>query len=155
MVRAILSAVVGYILMVAISIAGVAATWFGLGPRFAFVGETNQASLGWSLLQLGCGCIAAIAAGALTTKLAGKEHAKGLQIFVAMLVFLGLLSLITTTYSNPTELPPGKTIDTLSFSEAGQYARSPLWYLIAIIFVVCAGAKIGSLVSVSREPKAA
>jgi len=27
--------------------------------------------------------------------------------------------------------------------------------LIAIIFVVCAGAKIGSLVSVSREPKAA
>jgi hypothetical protein len=72
-----------------------------------------------------------------------------------MLVFLGLLSLITTTYSNPTELPPGKTIDTLSFSEAGQYARSPLWYLIAIIFVVCAGAKIGSLVSVSREPKAA
>jgi hypothetical protein len=152
MVRTILSAVAGYVLIVAISIAGVAATWFGLGPRFAFVGETNQASLGWSLLQLGSGLIAAMAAGALTTKLAGKDHAKGLQILLGMLVFLGLLSLVTTSYSNPTELPQGKTVDTLTFSEAGQYARSPLWYLVAIIFVVCAGATIGSRLSLLRKP---
>jgi len=155
MVRTILSAVAGYILMVAISVSGVAATWFGFGPRFAFVGETNQASLGWSLLQIGCGLIAAMAAGALTTKIAGKDHARGLQILLGMLVFLGLLSLVTASYSNPTELPQGKTIDTLSFSEAGQYARSPLWYLVAIIFVVCAGAKIGSILSLKRNQQAA
>jgi|GEM_PF-3088593 len=155
MVRAILSAVAGYILLVAISISGVAATWFGLGPRFAFVRETNQASLGWSMLQLACGCIAAMAAGALTTKLAGKDHAKGLQVLLGMLVFLGLLSLLVTSYSDPTELPQGKTIDTLSFQEAGYYARSPLWYLVAIIFVVCVGAKIGSRLSLSRKPNAA
>lgn len=63
MIRALFSALLGYAAMLIVILGGIAATWFGLGNRFAFVGDTDQASSGWSLLQLASGLAAARVGG--------------------------------------------------------------------------------------------
>jgi hypothetical protein len=143
MVRAIFSAILGYVLMVVISLVGIAATWFGLGNRFAFIGDTNQASMGWSWIQLGIAFIAAIIAGAVATRVAGPSARLGIAILMAMLIGLGALSLFFALNAAPTPLPEGKTIDTLTFTEAGQYARSPTWYHLAVVVIGSIGLLLG------------
>jgi hypothetical protein len=143
LIRAILSAVTGYFLMAAICMAGIAATWFGLGNRFAFVGDTNEASLGWSLIQLGVGFVAAWIAGIVATRIAGPQARMGIALLLAIILGLGGLLWYMTANSPLQALPEGKSIDTLSFAEAGEYARNPSWYYPAIIGVGCLGILIG------------
>lgn len=54
---------------------------------------------------------------------------------MGIIIVLGTLTLVMQVASEPKPLPEGKTIDTLTFSEAGQYAVSPTWYNAAIIVV--------------------
>lgn len=144
MVRAILSAIAGYVVMVFVVIGGIALTWYGLGNRFAFVGDTNDASLGWSLIQLLNGAFAAALGGYAAMNLGGAKGPLASRILLGMLVLLGLLSLSMALNATPPPMPEGKTIDSLTFTEAGQFARSPTWYHFAIVAVGCAGVWVGS-----------
>jgi len=139
MIRAILSAILGYAMMVALVISGIAATWYGLGNRFAFEGDTHHASLGWSLIQLGLGFVAAFLASTVAIQAAGPNARLAVGILLSMLFLLGILTFVLAIQATPAALPEGKTIDDLTFVEAGQFAQSPPWYHLAIVIVGCLG----------------
>lgn len=153
MVRAFLSAIAGYVIMVFVVVGGIALTWYGLGNRFAFVGDTNEASLGWSLIQLLNGGIAAALGGCAAMYLGQGQGPLASRILLGMVLLLGGVSLAMALQANPPPMPEGKTIDSLTFTEAGQFARSPTWYHFAIVAVGCAGVWIGSRCS-PRLPNA-
>ena len=144
MVRASLSAIAGYVIMVFVVVGGSAVTWYGLGNRFAFVGDTNEASLGWSLLQLLTGGFAAAVGGYAAMYLGRDNGPLASRILLGMVLVLGGLSMLMALQATPQPMPEGKSIDSLTFTEAGQFARSPTWYHFAIVVVGCAGVWIGS-----------
>lgn len=147
MIRALLSAVLGYVVMVIVILGGIAATWFGLGNRFAFVGDTNQASLGWSLLQLASGLAAACVGGWLTARVAGGRASLAIKILTAVILTLGMISLVAHLTIVPPPMPEGKTIDSLTFTEAAEFARYPVWYDAVIILVGVVGIRVGASVA--------
>lgn len=150
MIRAIFSAIAGYFLMVIVVLSCIAATWFTLGNRFAFEGESRTASLGWSVIQLVAGGLGAIAAGALAAWLAGPKHSLAIRILIGMILVLGILNAVLALGVTPPPLPEGKTLDSLNFSEAGQYARSPTWYLFAVVIAGVAGIWMGGRLATTK-----
>jgi hypothetical protein len=150
MIRAIVSAIAGYALMVVLVMSCIAATWFTLGNRFAFDGESRTASLGWSLIQLVAGAISAIAGGALTAWLAGPHRALAVRILIGIMLILGVLNAAMSLGVAPPPMPEGKTLESLSFAEAGQYARSPTWYLFAIVVAGVAGVWSGGRLAATQ-----
>ncbi len=145
MLRTILAVIGGYVVMVCFVILGIATVWFGMGNSFAFVGETSEASLGWSLLILAAGFIASIAAGIVATLIAGQMNRQNAtRGLMGLIVGLGLLTAVMNLMKEPKTLPQGKTIQDLSFVEAGEFAHSPTWYDFAIIGAGVAGVLIGS-----------
>ncbi len=140
MVRAVLSAVLGYFVMVAICMIGIALTWYSFGNRFAFSGDTMLASTPWSLIQLAFGFLAAWMGGSIAIRTAGSSRARQtILILTIAIIGLGLLNLALQLRMTVPPLPEGKTIDTLTFMDAGQYSISPWWFNVAIIFVGIAG----------------
>jgi hypothetical protein len=153
MLRTIASVVLGYVAMVFLVILSIAACWFGLGNEFAFEGESNRASVGWSLIILSGGFAAAIVAGCITAKVAGaKCRSAATKGLVGVILVLGLLSAISSFTMTPTPMPEGKSIRDLTFTEAGQYARSPAWYEFAIIVVGMGGVYLGSRICTTNAP---
>jgi hypothetical protein len=156
MIRAISSAILGYVTMVIVILGGIAATWFGLGNRFAFVDNTNQASLGWSLLQLVSGLVASCLGGWVAARVAASRANLAIKIFTGLILVLGLLSLAMHLAVTPPPLPEGKTIDSLTFTEAAEFARSPVWYDAVIILVGILGIRVGAAIALpARDPSRA
>lgn len=139
MIRAIISALAGYVIMVVFVLLGIVVVWFSLGNRFAFVGDTNMASVGWCLCNLLGGAIAAKISGWATTKMGGDQGVLAVRILIGIVLVLGVLTLAMQFASEPKPLPAGKTIESLTFAEAGQYAVSPTWYNVAIMVVGVVG----------------
>jgi hypothetical protein len=158
--RTVIAVIVGYVVMVLVVMMGIAVTWFTLGAKFAFDGDTIGASTGWSLVMMLAGFIAAIAGGLTAALIAGKARQLGaVKGLVALIVVFGVLTVVMQMMATPLPLPEGKTIENLTFAEAGQYARSPTWYNIGIIVVGVTGVMVGSKMlgrrtSTSTEPDA-
>lgn len=150
--RTVLAVIAGYVVMVAGVLLGIAVIWFSLGAKFAFDGNTAEASIGWSMTMLIAGFMAAVVGGIAAGKVAGETRrsaaTKGL---VGLIVVFGMLTVITQLMSAPAPLPEGKTIENLTFTEAGQYARSPTWYNVGIVVVGVAGVIVGS--KAIRQPQ--
>lgn len=145
MLRTILGVIAGYLSMTVFVVTSIAITWFGLGPEFAFQGDSVAASTGWSLIILAAGFVAAIVGGLVASLVAGKANQK--RTIIGLLSLMCILGTMTAAFQMITPvvpLPDGKTIATLTFAEAGQYARSPNWYNVAIIFVGIAGVLTGA-----------
>lgn len=153
MIRAILSAILGYVTMVIVILGGIAATWFGLGNRFAFVDDTNQASLGWSSLQLVSGFAAACLGGWVAARVAAGRANLAIKILTGLILVLGLVSLGMHLAIAPLPLPEGKTIDSLTFTEAAEFARSPVWYDAVIILVGILGIRVGAAVALPARDR--
>jgi hypothetical protein len=143
MVKPILSAVLGYVVMVICVLLGIATVWFAMGPQFAFDGESVNASVNWSLSMIGCGLIAAMIGGFVAAKTAGSSRSRALQCLIALVIVLGLVTFVMQRSSEPQPLPEGMTIETLTFQDAGKYAVSPTWYNVAIVIVGVIGVWIG------------
>lgn len=143
--RAAIAIILGYVVMVIVVMLGIAATWFSLGAEFAFDDETFGASTGWSLIMLLAGFIAAIVGGITAAIVAGpQKRPVAIKGLVGLIIALGLLTLIMQLTATPAPIPEGKTIENLTFAEAGQYAVSPTWYNVGIIIVGAAGVIVGS-----------
>lgn len=153
MVRAILSAILGYLTMVIVILGGIAATWFGLGNRFAFVDESNQASLGWCAIQLVSGLVAACLGGWVAARLAAGRANLAIRILTGVILVLGVVSLATHLAVAPPPLPEGKTIDSLTFTEAAGFARYPIWYDVVILLVGVLGIRVGAAVAVPAHDR--
>lgn len=142
--RVIVGPILGYIAMVAVVIGCIAATWFSLGPGFAFDNESFSASLGWTITMLVSGFLAAIVGGVVAKLVGGSEYGeKAVLALAGLILVLGIVTIVAQSMSPPVEVPEGLKTSDVSFAEAGQYAKSPTWYNYAIIVVGMAGAIIG------------
>jgi hypothetical protein len=143
MLRAIAGAVVGYIVMAMVVVLGIAMVWNTMGNEFAFAGESNVASTPWSLCMLSFGAAAAVCGGMVASAIGGVRRLLSIKILLGLIVVLGALTLVGQMASTPKTLPEGTSIRDLTFFEAGEFAVSPAWYNIAVIFVGAAGVWYG------------
>jgi hypothetical protein len=128
--RAILGAILGYVATVAIVLMTIAIVWFSMGSRFAFVGDTQVASLGWIVCIIIGNAIAALIGGVVAKLVGGGRGTLAVKIFVGLILVLGVVSVAAQQAAGQPALPEGKTVHDLSFAEAGTYAVSPLWFSV-------------------------
>ena len=142
-VRNILGVIFGYGVMVVVVVFGMYITWMILGSEGAFDGESTTASSTWSLINCIGGAIAAFFGGVVAGLIG---HNKKLTVFclAGLVVALGFTVAAFMTFNTEVvPLPDGKKIADLTFSEAGQVARSPDWYNYVIPLIGAFGILAG------------
>ncbi len=139
--RVIAGPISGYIAMVVCVILCIAIVWFSLGPAFAFEDNTFNASLGWTITMLICGLGAAVVGGIVAKTVGGNS--KAVVGLAGLILVMGVLTIVGQSMSDPVLPPEGMKPDGLSFNEAGQYAKSPMWYNYSIIVAGIIGALVG------------
>ncbi len=155
MIRAIFAAFLGYVVMVACVMAGIAIVWNVFGNEFAFSGESTEASLGWSLLALLSGLVAAVMGGYVAALVGGPKGWLAVRVLIALILLFGGLTIVMQFGAEPLPLPDGVSIRDLDFFEAGQYAVSPMWYNFAIVVVGLIGVWSGGRLGGARQSLAA
>lgn len=83
----------------------------------------------------------------LTARVAGDRASLAIKILTAAILVLGLVSLAMHLAITPRPLPDGKTIDSLTFTEAAEFARHPVWYDAVIIVIGVLGIRVGAAVA--------
>lgn len=152
MLRTTIAAVLGYVVMVIGVLSGITGVWFAMGNAFAFEGDSVVASLPWSLTMLGVGFLAACLGGVVAAVVGGPRRKNAVKTLIGMIVILGFLTAASQWNLPVKELPESKSIADLTFMEAGQYARSPNWYNVAIVIVGMIGVWLSGLV-LCRRPE--
>lgn len=141
MVRSILGAVAGYLVMVVAVMAGIGLVWLAVGASGAFDGEGPHPSTIWIAGNIVFGFLAALAGGCVARKVGRSITA--VKILVALLLVLGAFLAITAESSYAKREPVDKPVADMTFMEAGRHARSPTWYLFSMPLIGAAGALIG------------
>ena len=141
MLRSILAAVVGYIAMVVVVLAGIALAWAVLGGSGAFAGEGPKPSTAWIAMNLVGGFLAAFVGSLVALKIG--RSARAVKILIGLLLVLGVVSAVTANSVYEKREPVGKPVAEMSFREAGQHAKQPAWYNWVIPLVGVAGACLG------------
>jgi len=143
MIRAILGAILGYVAIVVVVIAGLAATWAVLGGAGSFSGEGPYPSMAWSASAVLAGFIAAFLGGRVALKIGRTDLA--VKILIGLMLVLGLYGAVTaeSAYQKRTAEAVDKPVGELTFMEAGAVAKNPAWYNWVIPFVGAAGAMLG------------
>lgn len=141
MLRNVLGAVLGYVVMVIVVLAGIGVAWMILGGSGAFDGEGPVPSMAWVVNNLLFGFVAAIAGGFAARKIGRSMTA--VKILVGLILAFGAWFAVTADSSYAKREPVGKPVAEMSFTEAGQHARNPSWYNFVIPLVGVAGVLIG------------
>ena len=141
MVRNILGAVAGYIVLVVVVMLGVGASWLVLGSSGAFDGEGPAPSTTWVASNIVFGFVAALAGGCVARKIGRSMTA--VKILVALLLLLGGYVAVTAESSYAKREPVDRPVAEMSFFEAGRHAKAPAWYNYLIPVVGAIGAAIG------------
>lgn len=144
MLRNILGAIAGYIVMVVIVIASIAGTWAVLGAEGSFSGDGPYPSTAWNASNVAFGFIAAFVAGWVARKIGRTGLA--VKILVSLMLVLGLYGALTAESSYQKRVAKAeidKPVGELTFMEAGVVARNPTWYLWLIPLIGAAGALLG------------
>ncbi len=143
MLRNILGAVVGYVSMVVVVMIGIGLAWLVVGGGSgAFDGESPRPSTIWIAFNIVFGFVAALVGGSIARRIGRSMTA--VKILVAVLLVLGAFFAITAESTYAKREPVDKTVAEMSFTEAGQHARNPTWYLFSIPLVGVAGALVGA-----------
>lgn len=146
MLRAILSVIVGYIVMFLWVVVTLAAAWFALGSEFAHNEGTLEASIGWSVLMMGMGAIGAVLGGLVTASI-GRASAP-VKVLAGIVFVLGLA---TAVYNmRRTREEPAVPPEELTMAEAADLTKAPAWYDFGIPFVGCVGVLVGGRVRRGR-----
>lgn len=151
MTRAILAAFLGFVVMSLISFALITALWFMLGSDFAFKQGTTSTSDSWALLLLGVGLVGAIAGGCTAAMVGGFHSGKAVNFLLGLNLALGIFAIAGWFLLEPASLPGDTSIDELTFVEAGQYARPPIWYNPAVVVIGLIGIYIGGTYLAKRS----
>jgi len=143
MLRAISGAIVGYVALVIVVIAGLALAWAVLGGTGSFSGDGPYPSTAWNASALISGFVAAFLGGWVALKIGRSVLA--VKILVALMLVLGLYGALTaeSAYQKRVAKAVAKPVAELSFIEAGTVAKNPAWYNWVIPFVGAAGAMLG------------
>ncbi len=140
MLKGIAGAVVGYIVIIIVVMAGLGLAWAILGGEGAFHGDGPYPSTAWLAFSFGFGFLAAVAGGFVAAKIGAK---KGVQILVGLIIALGLVSALTYERVRAKSEPIDKPVADMTFTEAGEHARQPPWYNWTIPIVGVVGALVG------------
>lgn len=141
MLRSVLAAVGGYIVMVIVVISGLGIAWMILGGSGAFAGEGPDPSTAWMAFSLAFGLIGAVAGGFVAGGVGRSMTA--VKILIGVLLVLGVYLALTADSNLADRTPIDKPVAEMSFTEAGQHARQPAWYNWVIPLVGAAGVWIG------------
>ena len=141
MVRNILAAIGGYVVMIVIVLAGLGLAWGVLGGEGAFDGQGPFPSTVWLGINLVTGFVAALAAGLAARKMG--RSAAAVKILIGLLVAFGILSAIMAEGQYAKRDPVERPVAEMSFLEAGQHAKQPVWYNWAIPLIGVAGVWLG------------
>ena len=141
--RAILGAVVAYVVVVIVVIGSLALAWAVLGGSGSFTGEGPYPSTAWNAAALVSGFIAAVIAGWVALKVG--RSALAVKILVGLMLVLGIFGALTaeSAYEKRAQKAVDKPVADLTFMEAGAVAKNPAWYNWVIPFVGAAGALLG------------
>ncbi len=146
MLRSILAAVLGYLLMAVVVMAGMAVAWGVLGGTGAFEGEGPAPSGAWVGFALVFGFLAALVGGVVARKVGRGPRA--VSLLVTMLVAIGVMTALSANRVTSNREPINKPVAEMTFMEAGQHAVQPTWFNWVIPFVGAFGAYLGGVMLV-------
>ena len=141
MVRAILSVIVGYIVVFVVVFAAFTVIFLAMGPDRAFQPGTYQVSTMWIVIGIGVGLVAAILGGAVCALMA--RTATPPKVLAAIALVLGLL-LAVPVFMDAGATTPTTRPATVSNMEAMMNAREPKISAILDPFIGAVGVLIGA-----------
>ena len=140
--RSIGAAVLGYVVMVAVVLAGIFIAWSMLGGGRAFAGEGPEPSTLWIALNVLFGFVASVVGGWVCLRIGGERRA--VNILIGMMLVLGAYAAITAESNWADNEPVNKPVGEMTFAEAGQHAKAPSWYNWIIPVIGVAGVLVGA-----------
>lgn len=121
MLRNILAAIVGYVVMAAVLFILFSLLWLAVGPSRAFQPGSWEVPVGWALGSLVLGFVGAYIAG-LVCVLVGRDG-RAAMILIGLVIVFGVVRALT-----PVEMPAGPRPDDVSMMEATAGAVHPAWF---------------------------
>ncbi|MDE2848049.1 MAG: hypothetical protein OXO51_15180 [Gemmatimonadota bacterium] len=137
MLRNILAAIVGYVVMAAVLFVLFSLLWVAVGPSGAFQPGSWEVPTGWSLGSLVLGFVGAYIAGLVCVRVG--HDARAAIILIGLVIVLGVVRALT-----PVEMPAGPRPDDLSMMEATAGAIHPAWFNWLNPLIGAAGVWFGS-----------
>lgn len=152
--RAVLFLVIAFAVFMVVQISSLAPMWLAFGSRFAFAGEGPMASSGWCIGMLAGSTAAAFFSGLGLARFGGVQRQRLCAVFAVLLCVLHAYGAATVTERVAANAAMEVDLDTMSFSQAGEFAVSPAWYhAVALISNAAAAVAGGRLNSVASDRK--
>ncbi|MCY3711911.1 MAG: hypothetical protein OXH02_01340 [Gemmatimonadetes bacterium] len=137
MLRNILAAIVGYVVMAAVLFVLFSLLWVAVGPTGAFQPGSWEVPVGWALGSLVLGFVGACAGGKVCARIA--PDARAATILIGLVIVFGVVRALT-----PVEMPAGPRPDDVSMMEATAGAVHPAWFNWLNPLIGAVGAWFGS-----------
>ena len=137
MLRNILAAIAGYVVMAAVLFVLFSLLWVTVGPSHAFQPGSWEVPVGWALGSLVLGFVAACAGGKICVRVG--HDARAAMILIGLVIVFGVVRALT-----PVEMPAGPRPDDVSLMEATAGAVHPAWFNWLNPLIGAAGAWLGS-----------
>lgn len=121
MLRNILAAIVGYVVMAAVLFVLFSLLWVAVGPSGAFQPGSWEVPVGWALGSLVLGFVGACAGGKVCIRV-GRD-ARAATILIGLVIVFGVVRALM-----PVEMPAEPRPDDVSLMEATAGAVHPAWF---------------------------
>ena len=121
MLRNILAAIAGYVVMAAVLFVLFSLLWVAVGPSGAFQPGSWEVPVGWALGSLVLGFVGAYIAGLVCIKVA--HDARAAILLIGLVIVMGVVRALM-----PAEMPAGPRPEDLSMMEATAGAVHPAWF---------------------------
>ena len=137
MLRNILAAIVGYVVMAAVLFVLFSLLWVAVGPTGAFQPGSWEVPVGWALGSLVLGFVGACAGGKVCVRIA--HDARAATILIGLVIVMGVVRALM-----PVEMAAGPRPDDVSMMEATAGAVHPAWFNWLNPLIGAAGVWLGS-----------
>jgi small-conductance mechanosensitive channel len=139
MLRAILAAIVGYVLLAVVLMVLLFGAYFAVGVERSFQPASYEPSTLWLALMFASGLVAAILGGFVATKIGGP---RGVRIFLGLIVAMAALE-VAMRIGKANEEPEVRGAD-VSAMDAAMKASPPLWVTLVNPVIGIAGVLVGA-----------
>jgi hypothetical protein len=151
MLRAILSVIVGYIIMVAVVFCGLTIAWFAMGADRAFQPEVFDLSIMWVATSFVVGLLAAIIGGRTCHAIA--RSARPPKMLARLVLVLGVLMAVPAFQmaSKPAAARTGAE----TMFQVMEHARTPVWAALVTPAIGAIGVMIGASIGAGAASRVA
>ena len=138
--RAILGVVVGYLVIFIVLFCVLTAAYLAMGPNAAFQPGSFRPSMGWVVIEIVVGLVAAVLGGMTCIAIARKRGA--VTALVVVILVLGALGAIPAFMA--ASAPEAVREGSLTNMEAMMQARQPVWMALFNPILGVVGVLVGS-----------